>query len=103
MIFPVWSNRNNVTGAKRTAQRFTVIAFVQPQSFRFPFAVPDAEAVEGGQDGPLVMPIGFRDSEVERMPMRLDEQVAFEPAQTVFAGVADLGRGPFFDLMTLAS
>ena len=49
------------------------------------------------------MPIGFGDGEVERMPMRLDEEVAFEPANAVFAGVADLGRSPFFDLMTLAS
>lgn len=92
-----------MTGPKRTAQRFTVIAFVQPQPFRFPFAFPDAQAVEGGQDGALVVPIGFSDGEVKRMPMRLDEKVAFEPANAVFAGVADLRRGPFFDLMTLAS
>jgi hypothetical protein len=49
------------------------------------------------------MPIGFGDGEVERMPMRFDEEVAFEAANAVFAGVADLRRGPFFDLMTLAS
>lgn len=49
------------------------------------------------------MPIGFGDGEVERMPMRLDEEVTFEPANAVFTGVADLGRSPFFDLMTLAS
>ena len=49
------------------------------------------------------MPVGFRDGEVERMPMRLDEEGAFEAAPAVFAGVADLRGGPFFDLMTLAS
>lgn len=49
------------------------------------------------------MPVGFCDGEVERMPMRLDEEVAFEAANMVFAGVADLGRSPFFDLTTLAS
>ena len=49
------------------------------------------------------MPIGFGEGEVERMPMRLDEEVAFEPDNSMFAGVADLRRGPFFDLMTLAS
>ena len=49
------------------------------------------------------MPIGFGDGEVERMPMRLDEEVAFEPDNSMFAGVADLRRGPFFDLITLAS
>jgi len=49
------------------------------------------------------MPIGFGDGEVERMPMRLDEKMAFEPDNAVFAGVADLRGGPFFDLRTLAS
>lgn len=49
------------------------------------------------------MPIGFGEGEVERMPMRLKEEVAVEPANTVFARVADLGRSPFFDLITLAS
>ena len=103
MIFPVRNNRNNPTGAKSTAQRFTVIAFVQPQALRFTFALADADAIKGGQDGSLVMPIGFGDGEVERMPMRLDEEVTFEPANTVFARVANLRRSPFFDLITLAS
>lgn len=103
MIFPVRSNRDNATSAQRTAQRFAVIAFVHPQALGFPFALADADALEGGQEGALVMPIGFGDGEVERMPMRLDEEVAFEPAQAVFAGVADLRRSPFFDLITLAS
>jgi hypothetical protein len=49
------------------------------------------------------MPIGFSEGEVERMAMRLDEEVAFEAENTVFAGVADLRGGPFFDLITLAS
>lgn len=49
------------------------------------------------------MPVGFGDGEVERMPRRLDEEMAFEPANAVFAGVADLARSPFFDLITLAS
>ena len=103
MIFSVRSNRNNATGAEGTAQRFAIIAFVQPQSLGFAFAPADTEAIEGGQDGALVMPIGFGDGKVEWMSMRLDEEVAFEAANSVFAGVADLRRGPFFDLMTLAS
>ena len=49
------------------------------------------------------MPVCSREGEVERMPMRFDEEVAFEAENAVFAGVADLRRGPFFDLMTLAS
>lgn len=103
MIFPVRSNGNNTTGAQSTAQRFAVIAFVQPQSPGFTFAIAETEAIEGSQDGALVVPIGFSDGEVQRMPMRFDEEVAFEPANVVFAGVADLRGGPFFDLITLAS
>ena len=90
MVFPVRSNGDNAPSAQRTAQRFTVIAFVQPEALGFSFALADADPIEGGQEGALVMPIGFGDGEVERMPMRLDEEVAFEPAQPVFAGVADL-------------
>jgi hypothetical protein len=49
------------------------------------------------------MPVGFRDGEMERMPRGFDEEVAFEAANMVFAGVPDLREGPFFDLITLAS
>ena len=49
------------------------------------------------------MPVRFRDGKVEGVPMRLDEQVAFEAAKAVFAGVANLRGSPFFDLRTLAS
>jgi len=49
------------------------------------------------------MPVSFGDGEVERMPMHFNEEVAFEAANTVFAGVPDLGRSPFLDLITLAS
>lgn len=49
------------------------------------------------------MPVGFRDGEVERLPMRLDEEGTFEAAKAVFSGVADLCGGPFFDRITLAS
>ena len=103
MILAVRSNRNNPARSEGLAQRFTVIAFVQPQAFGLTFALADTKAIESCQDGPLVVPVGFSDSEVERMPMRLDEEVAFEAANAVFAGVADLRGGPLFDLITLAS
>ena len=103
VIFSIRCNGNNPASAQSTTQRFAVIAFIQPQSLGFPFAFSDTDAIEGGQDGALVVPISFGHGKVERMPMRFDEKVAFEPANTVFAGVADLRGGPFFDLMTLAS
>jgi hypothetical protein len=103
VILAVRSNRNNPARAEGLAQRFTVIAFVQPQAFGFTFALADTKAIKGCQDRPLVVPGGCSDSEVERRPMRLDEEGALEAANAVFAGVPDLRRGPFFDLMTLAS
>lgn len=103
MIFAVRRNRNNATGAKSATREVAVITFVQPQALGFAFALADTEAIQGCQDGALIMPVSFRDGEVERMPMRLDEEVAFEPANVVFPRVADLRGGPFFDLMTLAS
>src|SRR5262245_64980107 len=96
VIFSIRRNGNNPASAQSTAQRFAVIAFIQPQSLGFPFALTDTDAIEGGQDGALVVPIGFGQGEVEWMPMRLDEEVAFEPANAVFAGVADLRGSPFF-------
>lgn len=103
MIFAIWSNGNNTTGAKGSAQGFAIIAFIQAEALGFAFALADTEAIKGCQPGALIRPVGFRDGEVERMPMRLDEEVTFEPANAVFTGVADLRGGPFFDLITLAS
>jgi hypothetical protein len=103
MIFAVGSNRDNATGTELAAQRFAVIPFVQAQALGFAFALADANPIAGRQDGTLVMPIRFADGEVKRMPMSVYHEVPFEPYNPVFAGVADLGQGPFFDLMTLAS
>lgn len=103
MIFTVWNNWDNPPGAQSTAQRFAIIPFVQPQPLRFAFAFPDADAIKGSQDGALVMPIRFGQGEVERMAMGFDYEVAFKAENSVFAGVPDLSRSPFFDLITLAS
>jgi len=103
VIFAIRRNGNNPPSAERTAERFTIIAFVQPEALGFPFARADTNAIEGGQDRALIMPVSFGDGEVQRMPMRLDEEVALEAANVVFAGVADLSRSPFFDLITRAS
>jgi hypothetical protein len=103
MIFAVRSNRDNASSPEVAPQRFAVIPFVQAQALGLTFALPDSDTLKCGKDSALIMPIGFAESEVERMPMRFDYEVPFEPENAVFAGVADLGRRPFFDLMTLAS
>jgi hypothetical protein len=79
MLFTVGSTRDNATGTEVAAQRFAIIPFIQAQAFGFTFALADATSVEGRQDGALVMPIGFADSEVQRMPMRVYYEVPFAP------------------------
>ena len=103
MIFPVRSNGNNAPRSEGAAQRFAVVPLVQPQPLGFAFALADADAIEGGEEGTLVMPIGFGQEEVEWMAMSFHYEVAFKADNAVFAGVADLRRSPFFDLITLAS
>jgi hypothetical protein len=103
MIFAVRSNRDNATGTELAVQRFAVIPFVQAQALGFAVAFADAHSVEGRQDGPLIMPMRFADSEGEWVPRGVHHEVLFEPYNPVVAGVADLGARPFFDLMTLAA
>ena len=103
MILAIGDNRDNPPSTEGATQRFTVISLVQPHPPGFPFALPNSDTIKSCEDGPLVMPIGFAEGEVQRMPMRVHYEVAFEPDNSVFAGVPDLGRRPFLDLMTLAS
>jgi hypothetical protein len=49
------------------------------------------------------MAIGSTPRAVQRIALGIDDQVAFEAANPVFAGVAALGLGPLLDLITLAS
>lgn len=49
------------------------------------------------------MPVRFTQGKGQGLPVGVNDQVAFEPLQTVLSGVADLRVGPLFDLMTLAS
>lgn len=79
MIFTGGRNRDNAPGTELAAQRFTIIPFIQAQAFRFTFALPDANSIEGGQDGPLVMSVRFADREVKGMPMSVYHEVSFEP------------------------
>jgi hypothetical protein len=51
----------------------------------------------------LIMAIGSTHRAVQRIAIGLDDQVAFEAVNPVFAGVADLVLGPLCDLITLAS
>jgi hypothetical protein len=49
----------------------------------------------------VAMPLANR--EVERMTVRLNDNVPFDALQTVLAGEADFAIRPFFDFTRLAS
>ena len=103
MILAIRGDGNNAALAQGTAVRLTIVAFVQPQAFRFALALADADAINGLQQLDEVIAVGFAQGEVEGMPMGIDDQMAFEPFNLVFSRVPDLGVQPFLDFTTLAS
>jgi hypothetical protein len=103
MILAIGDNRDNPPSTEGATQRFPVIPLVQAHPPGFPLALPHSDTIKSCEEGPLVMPSGFAEGKGQRLPMRFPYEVAVEPDNAVFAGVADLGRRPFWDLMTLAS
>lgn len=63
----------------------TVIAFIETQPLRTAAAVPDLNGIDRFQDFPLVVPVGFAQSEIERIAVGVNHQVTFEPVDTVFS------------------
>ena len=51
----------------------------------------------------LIVTMSLANREVERMTMRLNDDVPFDALQTVLAGEADFAVCPFFDFTRLAS
>jgi hypothetical protein len=103
MILAIRGDGNNAALAQGTAVRLAIVAFVQPQAFGFALPLADADAINRLQQFDEVITVGFTEGEVERMPMGVDDQMAFEPFNPVFSGVPDLGVQPFLDFTTLAS
>jgi hypothetical protein len=83
--------------------RIAIVAFVQPQAVGFALTLADADAINRLQQFAEVITVGFTEGEVERIPISVDNQMAFEPFNPVFSGVPDLGVQPFLDFTTLAS
>lgn len=103
MILAIRGDRNNAALAQGTAVRLAIVTFVQPQAFGFALPLADADAINRLQQLDEVITVGFTEGEVERMPLGVDDQMAFEPFNPVFSGVPDLGVQPFLDFTTLAS
>ena len=89
VIFAVRRNGNNPTSAQGTAQRFAVIAFVQPQAFGFPFALTDANAINRLQQFDQIIAVSRTERKVKGMAMSLNDQMAFQPVNSMFSRVAN--------------
>ena len=84
-------------------QWVTIIAFIEAQAFGATTTFANFDAIDSFEDFPLVMAIRFAQSKIQRIPVGVHDQMAFEAANSVFARVAYLVFGPLFDLITLAS
>lgn len=78
MVLAIRNDRNDPPLAQGTAQGVTVIAFVQAQAFGTPHTLPHANAIHGCQNIDLVIPMSAAQTEVQRMPMGLDDHMPFE-------------------------
>ena len=101
MIFAIRREGNNPTLTQGAAVRLTIVSFVQTQAFRFAFA--DANAINRLQQFDQIITVSSTEREVERMAIGVDDQMAFQPINSVFSRVSDFFFCPFLDFTTLAS
>ena len=67
------------------SKRFTVVTFIKSQTLRTTTAFTNLDAIYRFKEFALVMPVGFAQSEIERIAVGVNHQVAFEAVQTVFS------------------
>jgi len=103
LIFAIRREGNNPTLTQGAAVRLTIVSFVQTQAVRFAFAFADANAINRLQQFDQIITVSSTEREVERMAIGVDDQMAFQPINSVFSRVSDFFFCPFLDFTTLAS
>ena len=103
MVLAIGDNGHNAPLAQRPTVRFAIVAFVQPQALGFALALADANAINGLQQLRKVITVRFTQREVQRMPMSINDQMPFQPLNSMLSRVADFLVRPFLDFTTLAS
>ena len=81
----------------------TLVAFIEAHAFGATTTFANFDAIESCEDFPLVRAIRFAQSTMQRIPVGVHDQMAFEAANPGFSRVAYLVFSPLFDLITLAS
>ena len=103
MILTIRREGNNPAVAQGTAVQFAIVPFVQAQAFGFPFAFADANTIDCLQQLDQIISVSRTEREVERMAIGVDDQMAFQPLNSMFSRVADCFFCPFLDFTTLES
>ena len=85
---------NDATLAQGRTQRIAVRAFIEAEAFGTATPFANFDAVDSFEDLNLLMAIGSTERAVQGIAIGIDDQVAFEAANSVLARVADLA--PFW-------
>jgi hypothetical protein len=85
MVFAIRGEGNNPTLTQGAAMRLTIVPLIQAQALGLPSAFADANAIDRLQQLDEVIAVGSTQSEVERMPIGVNDQVAFQPFNAVLS------------------
>jgi hypothetical protein len=78
MVLPIGNDWDNAAVAEVAPQRFTIVTLVQSQPLRATSALAHPDAINGFENVDLVIPVGSAQGEVERVSIRLDDDMAFQ-------------------------
>ena len=85
MVTTIGSIRYNPALAKLLPKRLAVVTFLESQAFRTPSSFANFDPLDRFEDFTWVVPVGFAQTKVERVPIGVNDPVAFEAVQTVFS------------------
>lgn len=79
------SQRHDPTAAQLLPSRIPIVAFVQAEALRATTAFADCAAINCCQYVDLIIAVRFAQGPVQRVAVRIDDQVAFKAANPVFS------------------
>ena len=85
MVLAIRREGDNPALAQGAAMRFTVVPFVQAQAFGFSFPFADANAINRLQQLDQIVTVRSTEREIERMTIGLNDQMSFQPVNSVFS------------------
>ena len=89
----------NSSGKEGLTERVTVISFVRAQTH----GCSDDDTINRTHGEGLVMIVGGRNHQREKVPLPINDDTPFQPVDTMFSRVSAVFLAPFFDFTTDAS